>query len=658
MKHTKTLLAIKLSDLVPSHFNVRRYGLGQVEELAALIDSQGLLQPLIVTEHTSTSGIHQRDSKGKSQKLRFAVAAGERRRRALLLLQQRGRLPKTHEVLCELIAPERAREVSLAENSGRLAMHPADEFEAFQALIAEGKGVEDIAARFGVSVLTVQRRLKLAGISPKLLALYREDGINLDALMALALTDDHAAQERAWFEAQPWDRNPTAIRRLLTAGEVLARGDTLVRFVGLEAYEAAGGVVRRDLFDSDLSRYLSDPALLRRLALEKLEIEVAAVRAEGWAWAEARVEFDGPAMRQLGRCEPELREPTVEEASALAEMKLREAELDAEGQAMATNESWTTEEAERIDLEEQDIAARRTAILIARRTWTVQDKAHAGVVVTVSRQGDLEVLRGLVRAVDCKAMQAAAQRAANAERIASKTAAAASEMTSASIATAGPLPSKKLACSAALTRRLTAHQSLALQAALLGNVPVALAALTHAMLLQVFEPSGRAQCSPVQVSLRLTKDELRRQADDLAASKAWQAMEASELAVRTRLPEDSSEWLASLCALPLAELLELLAFCAAVTVNTVSSTHHKQGGARELAAAVRLDMADWWEPTATGYLAQVSKAEIIQTLQEADPTGNLDSALNLKKDALVAMAASRLAGKRWLPELLRLGLTG
>ena len=242
MKHTKTFLAIKLSDLVPSHFNVRRYGLGQVEELAALIDSQGLLQPLIVTEHTGTSDIRQRDSKGKSQKLRFAVAAGERRRRALLLLQQRGRLPKTHEVLCELIAPERAREVSLAENSGRLAMHPADEFEAFQALMAEGKGAEDIAARFGISVLTVQRRLKLAAISPKLLALYREDGINLDALMALALTDDHAVQERAWFEAQPWDRNPVAIRRLLTVGEVLARGDALVRFVGLEAYEAAGGV--------------------------------------------------------------------------------------------------------------------------------------------------------------------------------------------------------------------------------------------------------------------------------------------------------------------------------------------------------------------------------------------------------------------------------
>ena len=225
MKHIKEVLAIKVTDLVASPHNVRRYGVDQVEELAALIDSQGLLQHLIVTE--------QMLGKGKSRRLRFAVAAGERRRRALLLLQQRGRLPKAHEVPCELVAPERAREVSLAENSGREAMHPADEFEAFSALIAECKGIEDVAARFGVSALTVQRRLKLAAVSPKLLALYRGDGINLDLLMALALTDDHAAQERAWFDAKPWDRNPAAIRKLLTAGEVLAHGDALVRCVGL-----------------------------------------------------------------------------------------------------------------------------------------------------------------------------------------------------------------------------------------------------------------------------------------------------------------------------------------------------------------------------------------------------------------------------------------
>jgi ParB family chromosome partitioning protein len=187
MEHTKELLSIKLSDLVPSPRNVRRHSTGDVQALAALIASQGLLHPLIVFERASTAG--------KARRLRFEVAAGERRRRAMLLLQRDGRLPKAHEVLCELAPPERALEISIAENSGREPLHPADEFDAFKAMIDEGRGIEDVAARFGVSPLTVLRRLKLAALSPKLLALFREDGINLDQLMALTLTDDHVAQE-------------------------------------------------------------------------------------------------------------------------------------------------------------------------------------------------------------------------------------------------------------------------------------------------------------------------------------------------------------------------------------------------------------------------------------------------------------------------------
>jgi ParB family transcriptional regulator, chromosome partitioning protein len=116
MEHTKELLSVPLSALVASPFNVRRYSHGQVEELAALIDSQGLLHNLVVTEHLGRRG----KGKGKDAgRVRFAVAAGERRRRALMLLQSRGRLSKDHEVPCELIPPERALEVSIAENSGR-----------------------------------------------------------------------------------------------------------------------------------------------------------------------------------------------------------------------------------------------------------------------------------------------------------------------------------------------------------------------------------------------------------------------------------------------------------------------------------------------------------------------------------------------------------
>ena len=56
MEHTKELLSIGLSVLAPSPFNVRRHSIGQIEELAALIDSQGLLHNLVVTEQVIGRG--------------------------------------------------------------------------------------------------------------------------------------------------------------------------------------------------------------------------------------------------------------------------------------------------------------------------------------------------------------------------------------------------------------------------------------------------------------------------------------------------------------------------------------------------------------------------------------------------------------------------
>jgi hypothetical protein len=41
-------------------------------------------------------------------------------------------------------------------------------------------------------------------VAPRLFDLYRTGEINLDQLMALVVTDDHAAQERVWDSAQEW----------------------------------------------------------------------------------------------------------------------------------------------------------------------------------------------------------------------------------------------------------------------------------------------------------------------------------------------------------------------------------------------------------------------------------------------------------------------
>lgn len=640
MEHTKELLSVPLTSLVPSRFNVRRHSVGQIEELAALIEAQGLLHNLVVTELEV--------SRGKSRKLKFAVAAGERRRRAMLLLQQRGRLPKEHEVLCELVPPERALEVSLAENSGREAMHPADEFEAFKALIDEGKGVEDVAARFGVSVLTVQRRLKLSALSPKLLALYREDGINLDQLMALTLSDNHAVQERTWFDAQPWDKTPAALRRRLTVGEVEAAGSALVRFVGIEAYEAAGGVVRRDLFDDEQSRFLSDPALLERLATEKLEALAATVREEGWKWVEARLSVDSMALRQFATCAHTNRKPTAAEQQELDALERRAAELEQQARALDDAPEWPPDEAEMIDLEEQDIAARRKLIHEALKTWTPEQKAHAGVIVTIGRDGDVEVMRGLVRDEDRKAI-AAAVGAKGAKQHRDPGDAGDDEgAPSMSMAPERRVPG----CSDALMKRLAAHRTMALQAMLTQNTAVALASVVHVFVLRTFGADYPREASALQVTPQLSAFALEAMADDLKASRAWQAVQQVKEAWRARLPEDQGEWLGWLIGLPQAELIDLLALCGAMTVNALPGAG-AAGSANAIASALGLDMADWWEPTAEAYLNHVPKAQIIAALKEVGPELAGGGVEAMKKDALVSAAASRLAGTRWLPEPLR-----
>lgn len=640
MEHKNESILVKVSDLVPSPFNVRRHSHTSIEELAALIDSQGLLHAPTVHEHFV--------GRGKSRRLAFGVSAGERRRRALRLLQERGKLPADHEVACKLVAVERAREVSVAENSGREPMHPADEFEAFKALVDEGKGIEDVAVAFGVSLLTVQRRLKLAAVSPKLLALYRQDDgkINLDQLMVLAITDDHAAQERAWFDAHEWDRTPAALRRRLTAGEVEAAGNALVRFVGIEAYEAAGGIVRRDLFDDEQGRYLSDPDLLTRLAGEKLEAIAASVREEGWGWVEARIELDSMALRQLAPCEHTLRKPTADEKAELDALAQREAELEQESDALEGESAWDGADAERIGLEGDDIEARRRAIHDGLKVWPVAVKTRAGAIVTLSREGDAAIIRGLLREADRRALEAAQRKTrkdapdrAGAEMAESENGEGAPTRTTSEL-------------SETLTRRLAAHRTAALQAMLVGNGQVALAALANTLLRRVFAEDYGYDRPAMQINATTSAHALLSVADDLKGGRAFQAVEEAKARWRDRLPEERSEWFVWLVDLSQGELLDLLVLCAALTVNALPAGNAAHD-ANAIASAVGLDMADWWEPTAEGFLSHVSKAHIVQALKEAGPELARDGVEGMKRDVLVNTAAGRLRGTRWLPEVLR-----
>ncbi len=90
--------------------------------------------------------------------------------------------------------------------------------------------------------------------------------------------------------SRSYNKEPYTIRRMLTEGAVKA-GDKRAIFVGVEAYEAAGGVILRDLFVHDHGGWLQDVALLDRLAREKLGEAADSLRAEGWKWSEVAIDF-------------------------------------------------------------------------------------------------------------------------------------------------------------------------------------------------------------------------------------------------------------------------------------------------------------------------------------------------------------------------------
>lgn len=181
---------------------------------------------------------------------------------------------------------------------------------------------------------------------------------------------------------------------------------------------------------------------------------------------------------------------------------------------------------------------------------------------------------------------------------------------------------------------------------------MALAALATPFVTRVFGNDQGYVTTALQVVPSLPAHALLSAADDLKASRAWHALEAATETWRARLPQERGAWFSWLTELPPADLSALLALCAALTLSAMPG----QGDARELqliSAAVGLDMADWWEPTAEGFLSHVSKAQIVQALKEARTDPSEDGVSNMKKDVLVVKAASRLAGKRWLPAPLR-----
>jgi ParB family chromosome partitioning protein len=386
---TKNLILVPLSRCSAPLQATRTTSRMSIPELAASIARIGLLQNLVV--------ILAADGE------QYEVVAGDRRLTALKLLAKKKRIAADFEVPCLLVPDASARTVSLAENLLREQMHPADQFEAFAALVKEGRPIEDIAADFGVSPLVVQRRLKLANVSPRLLADYRAGAVTLEQLMALTITDDHAAQEAAFYGAPEWQRGASALRERLTEREIDAT-HPLVRFAGLDTYTAAGGGIRRDLFaEGDAGTYLTDAAQRETLVRGKLDALAGDVRTEGWAWVEAVTHMSYAERQAFQNAPRQRREPSAREARRIAALQTRLDKIDAE-----LEEAYDAEDEDKTEALEprrEQVAGELQTVEETLQGYAPDVRAVAGAIVTLARSGAAVIHRGLLREAEAKALR-------------------------------------------------------------------------------------------------------------------------------------------------------------------------------------------------------------------------------------------------------------
>ncbi|QDK33007.1 ParB/RepB/Spo0J family partition protein [Sphingomonas sp. IC081] len=627
---------VPLAKLKKSPRNARKvpHGEAAIEALAASIQHKGLIQNLVVEPEVKEDG---------TPTGYYLVTAGEGRRLAMLLRAKRKQIKKSEPVRCWLDTANDPAEISLDENVTRTPMHPADQFERFAELSNDrGWGAQEIGARFGVSAGVVKQRLRLGAVSPKLLQVYREDGLTLDQLMAFAITEDHDRQEQV-FANLHHNREPWIIRRDMTASNVPAT-DRRAVFVGADAYVEAGGNIIRDLFSEDRGGFFEDAGLLDMLAAEKLREIAGEVQAEGWKWTEAHIDY--PHAHGMRRFYPQTIALSDEDEARLEV-------LSTEHDALAEGYSSYDEMPEDVATKLEAVSDEIDAISAKRSAYDARVIAHGGAFVVLHHDGTVRIERGFVRPED-EAL-ADPQPEDEAEAIGRETVedeqAEDGDEDVQEIEEEDEEPGKPISDS--LARDLSAHRTLALRVALGERPDLALIALTHTLTAQLFYSYAEAGCLEVRPTVTPLGSHADGIEDTPLAAKANEAREAWA----ERMPRDVADLWDFIVGLDDEKRLALLTHCASRTVNALRLPWDRKPRslqtADRLATTLALDVAKDWTPTVDSYLGHVTKAHIVEAVTEGVSEDAARRIADMKKPDMAQTAEQLLAGTGWLPAVLR-----
>ena len=602
---------LPLSALEKSPLNVRTlpYSSDSVRSLAATIERAGLLQNLVV--HSLPDDLS-------------GVAAGGRRLAALKLLNDEHRLEPGYRVPVKRVSDELALIASLIENEERTATHPAEQIAAFRSLSGQGKTVAQTADLLGYSTKHVQRMMKLANLAPDLLALLADDTLNVEQCQALCLESDPVRQVEIYQQVKrEYCHTPAhLLKRAITDTEISVRSPRF-QFVGRTAYEAAGGVVREDLFSAEDGDGTADTTIVERLVAEKLAESAQKIQAdEGWSWSVAREDV----LRDWGddrKTWLQLPEPDPQYTS---------------GEQQQLDELYATQEATVTFEDEAAIQVLIDAIedAAALRAWTPEQRAASGVFVSLDGD-ELRVQRGVQKILPAENNGSAENGECGAGIITIKT------------------PDPCDGFSAPLVERMSSERTLAVQAALIAQADKAVAMLAWQMCAEVFHYS-RAYSHPFTVRLSVGHSTFVSHAPSGKTGAAWVAIEQEKTRLTALLPEGWTQDMSTFFALDGNVLMSLLAFCTACSVNGVQireSGRTPRSKLDSVEQAVGFRLRDWWQPTAENYLGLLSKKQIAEALTDARLTGAAADVAKMSRADAAAHAEHFLASTEWVPDWMQ-----
>ena len=583
--------AIPLSSLIHSKtFNVRKTEPKKdIEMLKANIAALGLQQNLIVLPVADGN--------------KYEVVAGGRRLAALKELSKEGKLAKDYAVPCLVTDAEHAKEISLAENVVRSAMHPADQYEAWAALVDEGLTIPQIATRFGVTEWLIEQRLKLGRVSPVLMKAYREEKISLEVLMAFTLTDDQERQAEVYklYKDSYEIQHASSIRRILTE-KFVSSNDRYAKFVGVDAYEKAGGALRRDLFSQREECYFEDVPLLQKLAEEKLQ-QIAVELQATWKWAEARGSFSWGDRNQFRQLQEhplgEIPAKLLKKQETLQRKleKLEEAEAD-------------ESEAEPIQQQLAEVEAK----IAEYSGFDDEEKAISGCVVTVGYDGELDITYGLVRPEDDTLQEP--EESDDEQEDGEESDDEDSDVDTRLRYHHEAKPDAKYEYSKALVDRMKANRLQVMRLYMAQDYETAFDAALYVMCLRDLSPSYYYGHDWLQV--RANKYNVSTGTDD--TSKALKAQEETLLRA---LP---LEWMAhkgetdrfqAFCALSSEDKQRLFAACVARALTPqLASESGKSFLFDAVGKRLGVDVAQHWRPRKDNFLDSVTKKDVLAIGQE------------------------------------------